>query len=256
MAKRWVIKLGSGLLTRKDGKVDRVQISRIVDQVAGLHKRGIQVVLVTSGAVAAGMTAMGLEKRPKEARELQACATVGQPELMSEYGKHLRRHKLLGAQMLLTYWDLDSRACTRNARATIDLLLARKRFIPIINENDAIADEEIKVGDNDRLSAHVAALVGADLLIILSGIQGLMTKSDGSGDLIPSVRKIDDSVRALAGGAGSERNVGGMVTKLLAAEIAAEGGVDTIIASGRRAGVLLELAAGEKLGTRFSLKKK
>jgi len=185
MAKRWVIKLGSGLLTRKDGKVDRVQIGRIVDQVAGLHKRGIQVVLVTSGAVAAGMTAMALEKRPKEARELQACATVGQPELMSEYGKHLRRHKLLGAQMLLTYWDLDSRACTRNARATIDLLLARKRFIPIINENDAIADEEIKVGDNDRLSAHVAALVGADLLIILSGIPGLMTKSDGSGDLIP-----------------------------------------------------------------------
>jgi glutamate 5-kinase len=92
MAKRWVIKLGSGLLTRKDGKVDRVQIGRIVDQVAGLHKRGIQVVLVTSGAVAAGMTAMGLEKRPKEARELQACATVGQPELMSEYGKHLSRH--------------------------------------------------------------------------------------------------------------------------------------------------------------------
>ena len=163
MAKRWVIKLGSGLLTRKDGKVDRVQIGRIVDQVAGLHKRGIQVVLVTSGAVAAGMTAMGLEKRPKEARELQACATVGQPELMSEYGKHLRRHKLLGSQMLLTYWDLDSRACTRNARATLDLLLARKRFVPIINENDAIADEEIKVGDNDRLSAHVAALVGADL---------------------------------------------------------------------------------------------
>mgnify|MGYP000700426654 FL=1 len=176
MAKRWVIKLGSGLLTRKDGKVDRVQIGRIVDQVAGLHKRGIQVVLVTSGAVAAGMTAMGLEKRPKEARELQACATVGQPELMSEYGKHLRRHKLLGSQMLLTYWDLDSRACTRNARATLDLLLARKRFVQIINENDAIADEEIKVGDNDRLSAHVAALVGADLLVILSGIQGLIDR--------------------------------------------------------------------------------
>ena len=169
MAKRWVIKLGSGLLTRKDGKVDRVQIGKIADQVAALIKGGHQVVIVSSGA---------------------------------------------------------------------------------------IADEEIKVGDNDRLSAHVAALVGADLLVILSGIQGLMTKSDGTGDLIPSVRKIDDAVRALAGGAGSERNVGGMVTKLLAAEIAAEGGVDTIIASGRREGVLLELAAGQKLGTRFSLKKK
>jgi glutamate 5-kinase len=157
--------------------------------------------------------------------------------------------------MLLTYWDLDSRACTRNARATLDLLLTRKRFVPIINENDAIADEEIKVGDNDRLSAHVAALVGADLLVILSGIDGLMTKSDGTGTLIPSVRKIDDSVRALAGGAGSERNVGGMVTKLQAAEIAAEGKVDTIIASGRRPDILLELAAGKKIGTRFSLRK-
>ena len=255
MAKRWVIKLGSGLLTRKDGKVDRVQIGRIADQVARLMKKDIQVVIVTSGAVAAGMTAMGLDKRPKEARELQACATVGQPELMSEYGKHFRRHKLLGAQMLLTYWDLDSRACTRNARATLDLLLTRKRFVPIINENDAIADEEIKVGDNDRLSAHVAALVGADLLVILSGIDGLMTKSDGTGTLIPSVRKIDDSVRVLAGGAGSERNVGGMVTKLQAAEIAAEGKVDTIIASGRRPDILLELAAGKKIGTRFSLRK-
>lgn len=255
MAKRWVIKLGSGLLTRPDGKVDRIQIGRITDQVAALMKRGIQVVIVTSGAVAAGMTAMNLEKRPKEARELQACATVGQPELMSEYARHFRRHKLLSAQMLLTYWDLDSRACIRNARATLDLLLARKRFVPIINENDAIADDEIKVGDNDRLSAHVAALVEADLLVILSGIEGLMTKPDGTGELIPLVRQLA-AVRALAGGAGSERNVGGMVTKLLAAEIAADGGADMIIAHGRRPHVLLDLAAGKKLGTRFSLRKK
>jgi len=254
MAKRWVIKLGSGLLTRKDGKVDRVQIGRIADQVAGLMKKGIEVVVVSSGAVSAGMTAMNLEKRPKDARELQACATVGQPELMSVYGRHFARHGLLGSQMLLTYWDLDSRACTRNARATLDLLLKRKRFVPIINENDAIADEELRVGDNDRLSAHVAALVGADLLIILSGVDGLMTKSDGTGDRIPKVTKIDDAIRGLAGGAGSERNVGGMVTKLQAVEIAAEGGVDTIIAHGRKANVLLEIAAGKKLGTRFSLR--
>jgi glutamate 5-kinase len=256
MAKRWVIKLGSGLLTRKDGKVDRAQIGRIADQVAALSRRGVQVVLVSSGAVASGMTAMGLSKRPKEARELQACATVGQPELMSEYGRRLRRHGLLAAQMLLTYWDLDSRGCTRNARATLDLLLSRRRFVPIINENDAIADEEIRVGDNDRLSAHVAALVGADLLVILSGVDGLMTRSDGTGRLIPRVARLDDSVRALAGGAGSERNVGGMVTKLQAAEIAAEGGVDTVIANGRRARVLLELAAGRKIGTRFSLRRR
>jgi glutamate 5-kinase len=254
MAKRWVIKLGSGLLTRADGKVDRVQIGRITDQVAVLMKRGIEVVIVSSGAVAAGMTAMKLSKRPKDARELQACATVGQPELMSVYGTHLARHKLLGAQMLLTYWDLDSRACTRNARATLELLLKRKKFVPIINENDAIADEEIRVGDNDRLSAHVAALVGADLLVILSGVDGLMTHSDGSGKLIPAVKEINASIRALAGGAGSERNVGGMVTKLQAAEIAAEGKVDTVIANGRRKNVLIELAANKKTGTRFSLR--
>ena len=140
MAKRWVIKLGSGLLTRADGKVDSVQIGRICDQVAVLMKRGIEVVIVSSGAVASGMTAMKLVKRPKDARELQACATVGQPELMSVYRKHFTRHDLLGAQMLLTYWDLDSRTCTNNARATLDLLLARKKFVTIINDNDAIAD--------------------------------------------------------------------------------------------------------------------
>ncbi len=254
MAKRWVIKLGSGLLTRPDGKVDRAQIGRIADQVARLMKRGIEVVIVSSGAVSAGMTAMKLSHRPKEARELQACATVGQPELMSVYGQYLQKHRLLAAQMLLTYWDLDSRACTRNARATLDLLLKHRRFVPIINENDAIADEEIRVGDNDRLSAHVAALVDADLLIILSGVQGLMTKSDGTGDLIPLVKKIDDQVRGLAGGAGSERNVGGMITKLQAAEIAAAAKVDTIIAHGRRKNVLLDLASKKKVGTRFSLK--
>lgn len=254
MAKRWVIKLGSGLLTRKDGRLDRTRIRDLVDQVAALRRKGHEVILVTSGAIASGMTAMGLTKRPREARELQACATVGQPELMAEYRRHLARHKLLGAQLLLTYWDLDSRTCTRNARATLDLLLRQRRFVPIINENDAIADEEIKVGDNDRLSAHVAALTEADLLVILSGIPGLMTHTDGSGELVPRVRRIDERIRALAGGAGSERNVGGMVTKLLAAEIAAAGGTDTIIADGRRKGVLADLAKGRAIGTRFSLR--
>lgn len=253
MGKRWVIKLGSGLLTRKNGTIDRARIRDVIDQVATLRRKGYEVILVTSGAIASGMTAMGLKKRPREARELQACATVGQPELMTEYRRHLARHKLLGAQLLLTYWDLDSRTCIRNARATLDFLLSQKRFIPIINENDAIADEEIKVGDNDRLSAHVAALTEADLLIILSGIPGLMTKSDGTGELIPHVKRIDERIRSLAGGTTSERNVGGMVTKLLAAEIAASGKTDTVIADGRRKNVLTDLAKGKVIGTRFSL---
>lgn len=254
MPKRWVIKLGSGLLTRGDGKVDRARVADLCAQVAGLRRRGHEVILVTSGAIAAGMTAMGLRRRPRSTKELQACATVGQPELMAEYGRHLRRHGLIGAQLLLTHGDIDSRARSRNARATLDHLLARRRFVPILNENDAIADEEIKVGDNDRLSAHVAALAGARRLVILSGIPGLMTRPDGTGELIPLVTRIDDRVRALAGGAGSERNVGGMVTKLLAAEIAAAAGVETVIADGRRPRVLADLAAGRRLGTRFRLR--
>lgn len=254
MAKRWVIKLGSGLLTRKDGRIDRARVADLVGQVAGLRRRGVEVILVTSGAIAAGMTAMGLRRRPRAVQELQACATVGQPELMAEYGRHLRRRGLIGAQLLLTHGDIDSRTRSRNARATLDHLLAQRRFVPILNENDAIADEEIKVGDNDRLSAHVAALAGADRLVILSGIPGLMTRPDGTGELVPLVRRIDERIRALAGGAGSERNVGGMVTKLLAAQIAAAGGVETVIADGRRPRVLADLAAGRRLGTRFSLR--
>lgn len=254
MRKRWVIKLGSGLLTRPNGRIDRARISDLVGQIASLKRKGIEVILVTSGAIAAGMTAMELKTRPRTTRELQACATVGQPELMAEYGRHLRRRGLIGAQLLLTYGDIDSRTRSRNARATLDHLLARRRFLPILNENDAIADEEIKVGDNDRLSAHVAVLAGANRLVILSGIPGLMTCADGTGELIPLVRRIDDRIRKLAGGAGSERNVGGMVTKLLAAEIAAAGKVETQIADGRRPRVLTDLAAGKSLGTRFTLR--
>lgn len=253
MRQRWVIKLGSGLLTRKDGKMDRTRMANLVDQIARLRRQGIEVILVSSGAIASGMTAMGLKKRPKATQELQACATVGQPDLMAEYSRHFRRHRLLTAQLLLTYGDIDSRVRSRNARATLDHLLAQKRFIPILNENDAIADEEIKVGDNDRLSAYVAVLAGARRLILLSSVSGLMTHADGTGTLIPLVRKLDERTRALAGGTTSERNVGGMVTKLQAAAIAAEAGIETTLADGRRPRILLDLAAGKALGTRFKL---
>ena len=253
-AARIVVKLGTGVLTDSRKLIDPAQLEQLVAQVATLRRAGREVVLVTSGAVGAGMGALGYESRPAHLAEKQACAAVGQSRLMAAYDKLFSAHGLLVAQVLLTHDDLEHHERHLNARNTLVTLLGRG-VVPIINENDAIADEEIKVGDNDRLSAHVAALVGADLLVILSGIDGLMTKSDGTGTLIPSVRKIDDSVRALAGGAGSERNVGGMVTKLQAAEIAAEGKVDTIIASGRRPDILLELAAGKKIGTRFSLRK-
>jgi glutamate 5-kinase len=207
MAKRWVIKLGSGLLTRKDGKVDRVQIGRIVDQVAGLHKRGIQVVLVTSGAVGRRHDRHGPREAPegsprtpglRHRRPARADVRIRQAPPPPQAPRLADAADLLGPRQPRTW--------TRNARATLDLLLARKRFVPIVNENDAIADEEIKVGDNDRLSAHVAAaLVGAEASS--SSSPGIQAPDDevrtAPATFIPSVRRIDDSARALAGGAGS-----------------------------------------------------
>jgi len=248
-----VIKLGTGILTRKDGRLDGSQFSQIIAQVAALNRKGYEVVLVTSGAIGAGMEAMEHDSRPSQITELQACATVGQIRLMAEYQKRLLKHDLHGAQLLLTYWDLDSRSCYENARRTLQFLLEKKNFIPIVNENDAISGEEIKVGDNDRLSAHVACMVQADWLVILSNVEGLLESPDEPDKLISIVRHLDADVWNLAKGTNSERSVGGMTTKLLAAKIAAESGITTVIANGRDKNVLIDLAAGKKRGTRFVL---
>ncbi|MDR2845540.1 MAG: glutamate 5-kinase [Puniceicoccales bacterium] len=251
---RWVVKLGTGLLTRKNGDIDSRQIGLLVAQFAALTAAHYEIVVVSSGAISAGMTAMRLTQRPQTTTGLQACATIGQIELMSEYQRHLRKHDLLCAQLLLTHANLDSRSCCRNATRTLEHLLGQRRFLPIINENDAIASEEIKVGDNDRLSAHVATLVQAEKLIILSSIDGLLTALDGTGKIIPRVTAIDDKLRQLATGTTSQRNVGGMATKLLAAEIAATTGTETIIANGRAPDILLNIAAKKFIGTTFKLK--
>lgn len=254
MATRWVVKCGTGVLTRPDGRLDSAQITRLTDQVATLVRRGHQIILVSSGAVGAGMKTMSLKRRPSRVSELQACATVGQPQLMLEYHRRFRRHGLQPAQFLLTYWDLDSRTCYRNAQATIGHLLTLRSYVPVINENDAIAADEIRVGDNDRLSAHVAVMVRASRLVILSNVDGLLDKSDG-GRVIPEVRRIDDRLRALASGTQSQLSVGGMATKLLAAEIAAEAGIETWVANGRAPRILLDIAGGTARGTRFRLPK-
>ena len=178
---RWVIKIGSGLLTADDGRIDHARFADLAAQVRALMGRGHEIVLVSSGAIASAMALMGLEpnaRRPPPT--LRACATIGQIELMAEYRRNFAGHGLFPAQLLLTYGDFDSRSCHRNAAATIDRLLGLGKYVPVINENDAIADDEIKFGDNDRLSAHVATLCRADKLIILSGIDGLLTKLDGS----------------------------------------------------------------------------
>ena len=251
---RWVVKLGSGLLTRDDGAIDAERFAALAAEVAALMRAGREIVLVSSGAIAAGMTLMGLDRRPTVPSELRACATVGQIELMAEYRRHFAAHGLLPAQILLTYGDFDSRRCHRNAAATLDRLLAAKQYVPVINENDAIADDEIRIGDNDRLSAHVATLCGARRLVILSGIDGLLTALDGSGEIIPLVTDLA-AIRHLAAGTTGRTNVGGMTTKLLAADIAAETGCETVIANGRRPGILADIDADRFVGTTFRLAK-
>ena len=211
-------------------------------QIATLRKSGHEVILVSSGAIRAGMQALGLRQRPTSRPEMQACATIGQPLLMKAYGGALAPHRILAAQILLTSWDLDSRRIYANTRATLQTLLKLKKCIPIFNENDALSFEEIALlnafGDNDRLSAHVAILARADRLVILTDAPGLMNRPDGRGQLIRRVKKIDAKVLAYAGGAGSAGSVGGMLSKLEAARLALVRGIPVVIADGREANVL------------------
>jgi glutamate 5-kinase len=197
------------------------------------------------------MGTLGLKKRPTAIQELQACAAIGQPQLMRIYEEFFAQDGLHVAQILLTYLDFDSRKLYTNAQKTLDHLLSLKRFIPIINENDVVSYEEIKFGDNDQLSAHVAVMVKATRLVILSNVRGLAKNADGSGAIIPVVKKIDASVEALAGKSLSERSVGGMITKLLAGKLVAAEGIAMQIANGREENILPRLAKGEKLGTLF-----
>jgi glutamate 5-kinase len=250
--KRWVLKFGTGILSDSRGRLDPSRINQLVEQVVELKKDGYDILIVSSGAIGAGMHALSLSKRPREIEDLQACAAIGQPKLMRCYEEAFGRHGLHVAQLLLTYLDLDSRTLYSNALRTIERLLALKKFIPVINENDVVSFEEIKFGDNDRLSAHVAIMAQASLLVLLSTVPGLMRNRDGSGSVVSRVRRIDARIRALAGESQSERSVGGMITKLQAAEIAARAGIPTVVADGRQRDVLIRLARGEEVGTLFA----
>ena len=248
---RWVVKLGTGILSTPEGRLDLAQIASLVAQVVALKKKGYEVILVSSGAVGGGMGLLGLSKRPTATQELQACAAIGQPQLMRIYEELLSKKGYHAAQILLTYFDLDSRSLYANAQKTMAHLLKLGTFIPIINENDVVSYEEIKFGDNDKLSAHVAVLSGADRLIILSNIPGLTRSPDGKGIPIPHVPKVDASIEALAGKTASERSVGGMITKLEAAKLANAAGIPMQIAHGREKDILLKIARGRQIGTIF-----
>jgi len=250
---RIVVKLGTRTLTRGSEHLSRPRMVELVRQVVRLHEQGHQVLLVSSGAIFAGRSRMGAAARQKDIAFKQAMAAVGQVRLMTLYEQFFDLYDIPVAQALLTRGDLSDRERYLNARNTL-LFLLEARAVPIINENDVVAVEEIKIGDNDNLSALVANLVDADLLVILTDQAGLFTTDPGrdpGARLIPQVPVIDEGVRQLAGGSGSGVGTGGMVTKIDAAALATRSGTEVVIASGAEPDVLLRLVAGEPLGTRF-----
>ena len=250
-ATRIVVKLGTGVLTDSRKLIDPAQLEQIVAQVAALRKKGKEVVVVTSGAVGAGMGALGYKTRPADLAEKQACAAVGQTRLMAVYEKLFAAHDLVVAQVLLTHEDLEHHERHLNARNTLVTLLGRG-VVPIINENDAVSFTEIKFGDNDKLSALVASLLPADLLVILTTVDGVIENfGKKNAKVLSVIEKIDATVQNLAGGTTSETAVGGMKSKIDAAKIAVSSGIPLVIASGSKKTVLAKILGGEDEGTLF-----
>ncbi len=253
---RLVIKLGTNLLTGGSGRLDLATMAGIVDQVARLHKQGREIVLVSSGAIAAGRDRLRADRNRKDIPFRQVLAAVGQGPLMHAYEQLFERHGIAVAQALLTKRELSHRGGYLNARNTILSLLSLK-VVPIINENDVLATDEIKeekFGDNDNLSAMVANLVDADLLMLLSDVQGLFTadpRKNRRARLVPVVEKIDSEIEAMAGGAGTSRGTGGMATKIEAARLATRSAISVVIAEGSTSNVITRLAEGESIGTLF-----
>ncbi len=251
--KKIVIKVGTSTLTHKTGLLNLQRIEKLVRQIANLHNKGYDVVLVTSGAIGAGMGKLNLLERPKTLPQKQAVAAVGQVTLIHLYQKIFAEYGKAIAQLLLTKDDISDRNRYLNGRNTTFELLSQG-VIPIVNENDAVAVDEIKVGENDTLSAFVASLIDADLLIILSDIDGLYDDNphkNKDAKLIESVKEIDASIRAVAGDAGSKFGTGGMATKINAAEIATEAGSHMIIAQGEDPEILEDIINGKNIGTIF-----
>jgi glutamate 5-kinase len=248
---RIVLKFGSGILTRTNvAGLDVKQFARLSAEVAALIQDGHQCVAVTSGAVAAGTSTLSLTERPTDLATAQASAAVGQSRLMRAWETAFARYKLDVAQLLLTYSDLDSHVRRANAGNTLERLLSAGNIVPIINENDSVATEELSFGDNDRLSAEVATLAHADLLIILTGVDGLL---DENGKVIPLVRDVDRAKKLANGGKG-RFSVGGMVSKLEAVKMAVEAGITTVIINGRHPERIAAVVAGGETGTRFIAK--
>jgi len=254
--RRIVAKFGTNVLTAGSDSLDTSVMSALVGQVAALHARGAEVIIVTSGAIAAGRYRLGPRRERKDMPFRQVLAAVGQSDLMQAYQGLFSGHGINVAQTLLTRRDLADRQGYLNARNTL-LAMLELRVVPVVNENDVVAVDEIegaKIGDNDNLSALVANLVDADLLVLLTDTGGLYTadpRRDPAAELIARVDRIDARIEALAGDTFEGPGVGGMTTKLQAARLARGGGADTVIAAGKEPDVLARLAAGEAIGTLF-----
>lgn len=258
--KRIVVKIGSSTLTHSNtGRINMRRTERFVKIMADLQNAGHEMILVSSGAIAMGLSKMGLKERPKDTVTKQACSAVGQCELMYFYDKLFGEYNINVAQLLLTRYVIESPR--KNNIENTFFKLIENGIIPIVNENDTVAiDElELEMGENDSLAAYVAMITNADLLIIISDIDGFYDgdpRTNENAKIIPIIEKIDDNIRSLAGGAGSAVGSGGMITKINAAETAMEHGIDMAIINGRRPENLYDFFDGKPIGTVFIADKK
>ena len=252
MKRRIVVKFGSGVLTTDASglQLDGAQFTRLAAEIGELVADGHSIVVISSAAVAAGVAALALPGRPEDLAVKQACAAVGQSKLMRAYEEAFARHQLTAAQLLLTHGDIDSRQRRRNAENTLRELRAFPRVVPVINENDSVAVEELRFGDNDKLGAEVAQLCGADLFLILTGSDGLQ----GDGKRLPVVENLD-AVRCHITGEKGAHGTGGMGSKLDAVGFATSAGIETWILDGRRPSQMAAAVAGRDVGTRFPARK-
>lgn len=248
-----VVKVGTSTLTHSTGMLNIRKLEQLCRVLCDIENSGVKLILVSSGAVSAGWVKMGLSRSPDTVSEKQAAAAIGQCELMSMYDKYFMDYGYIAAQVLLTKDVVDIPLRRENAQSTLRLLL-EGRSIPVINENDVVSFEGIKIGGNDILAAYVAALVQADLLINLSDVDGLFDrnpKEHPDAQLIPVVHEISDALQSIAGGAGTSRGTGGMRAKLDAAAICRDAGVPMVIANGANPDILYDIVAGAQVGTRF-----
>ncbi len=250
---RIVVKVGTSTLTHKTGRINIRRIESLCKILSDLKNAGNEIILVSSGAIGMGVGKLSLLKKPEDIPTKQAAAAVGQCELMFVYDKEFSLYNHTIAQLLLTVNDIENEQNHQNFKNTLTRLLELD-VLPIINENDTVSTKEITIGDNDTLSAIIATSVNADLLILLSDIDGMYTadpRKDKNATIIPEITEITDEIIALAEGKGTALGTGGMITKIHAAQIATEAGIDMIIANGTSPEVLYEIAEGKKIGTKF-----